>query len=636
MDTKVTSTLDLKVNAQDVQKLGTTIKQAFDNKPVEAAKKRVGDLRTELEKTLKTIEKIGEEMSVLDRGGNAFKRMKDDLRQATAEARQFKDAIAVSGGGSIAPPGIGRGSMFPGAGLAPTPFSAPPAIARGQMFPGAGLQPAGPVGAGTGVPGAPAGPGGATFGTTGFFGQLRTGLRSAAGFQLPMPSAAGMAAALTAVPIAGALAAGGLMTAAGAYSSSLRFEQARAEAAPFLMGSGATMGFASQTFSRRIPITSASPDWLAFKAGQAGQAFDPGSIMYKPGGWNGDPYAYEYTNKPSSDVGFAGLIAAGQRFGMTPDQALSAAAGMSPGGPISARGFEAGLAMKQLFGVSTETTGRAMRGAVRGGGSEEDAIAIMAEGVRRGLSGSELIDHIEAQTALLQEQTAMGRGLSISGMLGLQSGLSAAGVAPYRLGAITSEIGRSVSEMGFRGPQSAMDFRMLYAAGYSPGQGMGGYARARGRLQNDPTAAFGAYIDSYRSQMRGLDPDTQALLIQQAAAPYARLGFSEAGMIAQHGVRNGKVGGVDLDKLISTGRDLSGALMPGLIGEAGLEAERIKVGGEIGETMRSLEKATLKVADLFTDNLADATEVVAKSMVRAAELIDDGIKALRLGESTAD
>jgi len=626
MDNKTTSSLEFKVNAREVQQLGPTIKKAFDTKPVDDAKRKVGGLRSELEKTQEAIEEIAKALSQVERGSKAFDRLKEDLKRATSEAKLFTDAMKA-GERAGAPPGIVWSGITPGAGLrshGPPPPPPPP------------------------PPGA--------FGASGVAGQLKAGLGSAfkgyggaamsgAG-QLGMPSAGALAAGMGAVPVLGGLAAGGFMAAATTYSSRLRYEQALKGAAPFLMDDAASFHMVPGERRRYadmqalegmtgMPVTGggASPGAAASRMAYrnlAYQGIGDGSINLPV-----DPFTYEHgPATPSHDLSFSAIVEAGRKYGLTPDQALEQAAGYSKaaGKAQGGQGFETAMAMQQVFGIGPETVGRGVQGARWTGQDSSAVVKVVSEGFRLGLRGSELVDHVEKQTQMMHEAGARGGAFTTEGMLRLQSGLAGAGVAGHRLGDITSQLGSSGAQLGFEGPKGATDFRMLYSLGGSPNSRESMFqAMIDAQDPGKMGAAFPKYMQSFAGSMQGAGTAQRTWMTQRAAAPFVRLGVNDAGAIAGGFGLGQAGGGMTEGDIRNAGGMLAGATAPNLIAEAGLEAMRIQVGGEIAETMRQFEEATLRVAGIFTDNLAGASETLANAFVRAAKGFDAGLDLLLRG-----
>ncbi len=132
------------------------------------------------------------------------------------------------------------------------------------------------------------GGGGGGFGGGGGGGGWQQQLRGAsAATQLPTPGLGGFGQMLSAVPVAGVMAAGAMMNAYSQYGSYLQYEQARLAAAPHLMRSGDLMGYrggsrgfqpaAFSSYATSLGFTEADQGALAANAGRWGTGFLSGA-----------------------------------------------------------------------------------------------------------------------------------------------------------------------------------------------------------------------------------------------------------------------------------------------------------------------------------------------------------------------
>jgi len=89
------------------------------------------------------------------------------------------------------------------------------------------------------------------------------GFMGAAGrAQVPVPSAGGIASAMMAVPIVGALGAAGIMTAMGAYGSYMGRERAYQQALPHIYDAGRAYRekMVTEAITRKVPVTDTKMD----------------------------------------------------------------------------------------------------------------------------------------------------------------------------------------------------------------------------------------------------------------------------------------------------------------------------------------------------------------------------------------
>lgn len=200
------------VNARGLRELERLLKRTFGTQGPRDFRREMESINSSLRDNEREQMRVARALTKVERGSDAYKKMARNLREAQREAAALNKVLR-----EVPSHQDGQGRWR---------------NAFGQY-----------------VRGGSAGGGGGGGGTWGGGGRMPN-------VQLPMPGLGGMAAAMSAIPIAGALGAGSMMAAAGAYGSALRFQQARLQATPFMMRSGAATqftGLQSRLVSERVP-----------------------------------------------------------------------------------------------------------------------------------------------------------------------------------------------------------------------------------------------------------------------------------------------------------------------------------------------------------------------------------------------
>lgn len=193
-DARTRTTLEFRADAREVAAVDRQLKKTFSGATVRGFNAALKDANTALAKNQEHVAKIVRELAGVKQGSSVWRSMSVDLKEANSEARQLQTALN-----------------------------------RINRLQGAGGGRGGSGGA-SGGGGGSGGPGGARGGRGGYS-------------QLPTPDTAAVATAFGAVPVGGALGAGAYLAGAQAYGAHLQFQQARMQAAPFLMSSSDAMGF---------------------------------------------------------------------------------------------------------------------------------------------------------------------------------------------------------------------------------------------------------------------------------------------------------------------------------------------------------------------------------------------------------
>jgi len=621
------SALNIRVNTQQLTGLEKLLRKVFDRKTPREFNSEIGSVNRQLDVSRRAMGAIVKQMDGVARGTAQFKKLKDQLKDVNSEISTLDNSLRrLSGGG-------GGGSRGGGS--------------RGGGGFGGGRAP-----------------------------------------QIPSPSMGGLATALGAIPVAGALAAGGLMTAAQAYGSHLSWQQAQMQAAPYLMSSamgfrGPTGGGGGNPFGARsvggnftnsqermmelygnLPddiggqmkavqmraksrsarigmIASAyegvralftSPLTVAGKRQVADSLSNSPQMDAELGAIAGGAGNY----KPGSDLFDRwGYADAGRSFGLTPQQALAQASGLSQaaGRPVGVGEFGVSLAMTQRYGVSGQQQGEFMLGS-RWTGNTGDAQEVADQigiAVTHGLEGSEIATYLQQQSSWLHGMYEQGNNVSLPGLLSGAAALNASGVDdPFRFMSYSRSFGAGAAAVGRNGPQSGADLRMMRAMGFTGQGGFGEYAKIRLKMQDAgaSAAAMPEYLKSFL--VPGMDEYSQGLIIQQAMGALKANITAEDAIKLGKGIKSGTFGHADIQEMVIQGQGLARATGYSVIANAGIEQERIGVGGQVAPAVQALERASLNIAKTITGTLGQAINDFAYAIEDATGRISS---TLNLGTS---
>ena len=633
-ETRARTTIEFRADARQIDRLGKSIKEAFNPAKAKDLNRAMDDTTKALGRNLTRTRQLNEALKGTKDGTRAYKELVQELRGANKEARTLEDtqkrlhsqAKSMAQGTTLKRPGL---------------------MAR--------LQEKGVISKqGASV-------------LRGAGGVATGGARRAAGSQAPTPTLQGMGTAATAIPFVGAAVAASLFAASGAYQSRLGWERAQLGAASGLMSPEDMLGLEGRAGDIRSGAAGAHQGELGrigkqrSRLGTRGKAREEANILSDKevdimarsrikSGMSMDQarqsvlnqFGQTETKEKRADInadarklldqqqgkaddklakvqgGAMGQALAekmrssefrkiGGAFGMMPQEALSAAGGMGrAAGGISTDQFRFGMALKTAFGIDTEQTGTALRG-LQYSGIEKDqtdeALAkVIAQGMALGLDQSEMSEHISKQTGFLKTSVMQGREANIGATMNLQSFLR---TSTGMEGALATQRGQSLiggfQGMGARGGGGAMQFRMMRAMGADLTSAEG-YAKGRLDMQ-DPTkiaAALPKMIESFRGQAGGMGGSQGIFMMQQFLQGLPGMGDVTPDMARR--IMSGDVtalndvSGIDKGSIMKAGSAAAKAAAPALRGEAGIEAESIGVGGMMASTVQQFKRINLDLA----------------------------------------
>ena len=326
------------------------------------------------------------------------------------------------------------------------------------------------------------------------------------------------------------------------------------------------------------------------------------------------------TNRPFDPQSF---VQAGLSMGIAPAQALELAQQMAGGAgrAVGGQEFQQALAVQRTAGVGVQQQGALMQAVRRTGGLGEmqDVADLIGSAVARGLDGSEIGEYLQQQTSFLQEMSQKGINLNIDRLRQAETALTRAGVKGFRSQGIVGGIARGIGEAGFQGPQTAAQLRFMRAMGFTGEGGIEEFARFRMQMQ-DPGEVAKAIPQFFRQNLgamraSGAGPETMAMFTQQLAAGIGgRIGPGEARAISRAGLDSAKPGQYDIEEVVRAAQDLTKAAAPSVMAEAGIEAQRVAIGGEVAGAMQDLSRTTNNMAATFMNVLGPALDITAEKL----------------------
>jgi len=589
-------TLQLKADGRDVNKLDKKLKETFKSGRMRGFNKAMDEVSRGMQALIRLTEKLHTSLSRTDKSSKAYRDLAADLRKARVEAARLQKELD---GGARRGGGRGRG-----------------------------------------------GGGGGSWG----------GMGRA---HVPMPTAGALASGLSAIPLAGPLAAGGVLASYSMYSSALRHAQTRRDTYAYLGGTVAQKaGLAGGL--RRARGTSLSADDLgsvqdrdlyrrwegehsALTGGAGSLTAAQANLGIKTSGVTaseareidrseGRKFQRQrgYDQAAATDkartletkraearraaIAAAGatrpvdLEAVGAAYGVAPSQALQEASQLSQGiGYRAGAGtYDFARAAQTAFGVGVGQTGQMLRSTGRtmgrgaGSGGEDVVARLIGSAVAAGLEGSEIAEYLSGIQGILRRQMELGQDVSsLEGMMNMERRLQTV-VGGYMAGKVTQGYGQAVTGMmASGGGDTADQFMLLRAAGYTGEGGPEEYAKYMLDLQEfgAATATMPGYLQNFTGAS-GLGPNMRALLVQRALSDKGGVGATTARALA---------GGIPLAGAASGGMTAGGIIDAGRAGvstvagltqvEAGLEGKRIEAGYRAAQQVTALNEALINLAD---------------------------------------
>lgn len=609
-------------------------------------------------------------MRGLDKGTEAFKDMRKELKGIQQDAKLVQSAMEAVN--RAVQPRAGRGAFVAGLGQ------------------GAGLAQYIPTGPGMGARMA-----GAAIG-----GMARRGAGMAAA-PFAMPGIGGISQALGGIPIVGGALGGALQQAAGYYQEAVGYERAAMAAMPYAgpgrivrrapggeaVGRlrraqlGATEARQAQVLAaqQRGPLAMAArqeeQEALERQARQRGvtrrditrmeaqlgrmgvRRAAPGAIGRVMRAGRADPDIRRLranvdrmvaADRASAEKGLqtadkelaaatagarvtisrvSGLpgLRAGARLGFGPQQMIQqfaemmqARGGVAPDVPTGA--FRGAMAARVMHGVQAPLAGQFMRMGVPGAGGmgQMDLATVLQTATEQGLKGSQVVEYLKTLTDLGSRAERMGIKISereVTRTSALLKGIGLQGLQAQRVGGGLQQAAFGLAQRGVSGP---LDLLLLRAAGFRPGQGAEGYARAIGQLERPSAEMFETLIGQIVTGAAGVGgPEMQALMTKRALGKVgvtigmrqARrfVGGYEGGELApevraeyQALIERGERPGAEA-RMIAAGEVRMRREAPRAVEAAGLEAQRIEAGRRAARFIVGMERNAIKTSNIISN-----------------------------------
>lgn len=641
---RTTTTLDVKVNARDLNRLDTKLKDVFGTARARDFNRGIAGTERALMGLTSVVTRLTAELARQGQHSRHFERMENDIRDARREAEKLRaelERLRNMGGGA----GGGGGSPGGGGG-------------GGGGSPGGG--PGGGPGAGRGSGGIPD------------YSNVGRGAPRWMGAQVGVPDASSIATAMSAIPFIGLAAAGSTMASYQMYGSALGYQTARRDTFSQLGPQGAQMLNLRMTQKARAERTVVHGNaQQALDDGMAGASKASGIPEWAMSGLHGvysgfDKYVYNTGASKSmeraiiSKARAAGhsietipgqdakwnapmstrdLEAIGVGYGVKPGDALREAAGLSSamGRRASAGTYDFARSAQTNFGVDMGTTGSLMGSFRRAGGmadqeQQADAVAQLIGGaVARGLENSEIGEYLASMAGFMRKQADLGQsGQSLTGLTLAGERLTRTGFTGSFATSYAMKLGEAGSSMGYGGGADPVKFMMLQKLGYGAGgkYDAESYANAMLSLQDPDSAAIAGLgtLSGMSDSMRGagMSPAVRALMMSRlTGAMGAQVGPDAARKMAAG------IAGPGVDDPTVTAGDITGVHRAAaghsvgiLAGEAGMEAGRIEAGYKSATQVQNLNGVMIDLAntaqnvagpalDLLTNKLKGMSEAAA-------------------------
>lgn len=308
--------------------------------------------------------------------------------------------------------------------------------------------------------------------------------------------------------------------------------------------------------------------------------------------------------------------AQGLRFGLTPQEALHFAGGLSQAAGERVGDQDTGLAMalERLLGISGGQTGglfRSFRYMGQGDRLSDRMAELVGSAFARGLKSSEVGEDIAEQAEVLRRFAERGIQLDVQTLLRMEQGAAqtfggpAGGILGAR--AIRSAT-EAISEMGFSGGNPAIEYMLMRAGGFS-GAGAEGFAAGRLDLQRNPLGRDGRRLIRFVDMLRqgGAGPAQTAFMLQQSLAQLrVQLGPDHAEALARSGLSLADFGSVGPEALAGIAEQATSAIGPHTKRGAGIEMAKVKTGAGIAGAVQDMEAAANQMAQTFVNTLGPA------------------------------
>jgi hypothetical protein len=297
------------------------------------------------------------------------------------------------------------------------------------------------------------------------------------------------------------------------------------------------------------------------------------------------------------------------------------------GGVFDRSAFVESAAAKIRYGVGMGAAGQFGRmGMAGGGGTNMGSLASVLQGAFvQGLRGSQIPEYLQTLVGLGQQSEKQGIKLDATAFQDMSVRLRGAGIQGLQGQRIAGGLVGAAQGLSGKGAQSPMDVLMMRAAGFEPGQGLEGYARAMGRLESPDQQLLGNILQQVTQGTEGFGGAGRALLTKRALGRIGvQVGMGQAGKIIS-GFGQGQMPDItamqaEQAAMGDTAGMVKGArgMVPGrLKTAAGLEVQRIGVGRGSG-WVAEFESNSIKTGQImnrFGTQLGNLSKAVDSALV---------------------
>jgi len=665
--------LKFKADTSAIKKAGQEIKQAFSPEQLKKFRAATADLEKQYGDLTKSQMKLTKALKGVEEGSDAYKKLKDQIKGVRTETDLVSKSMAqldrIQQRAARQQQAISRQTS-----------------AGGLRNFGAGLA------QGSGIAQyIPSGPGmGSRIAGAALAGGARRGAMAAASPFLT-PGIGGVAQGLGAIPLIGGAAAGALQTAAASYQSAVGYARARHQ----------NLFFANASMGRDLGTT-ANPEYAAAQAAvdEARAAVNAPVVLTKTQKKNAARKkavreSFSLNRRPGFGFGMRGLVPApsdepiiaqkrsdrndiiqqrkdalakAQKHLAETDmlRSLGVASGLGSiglgtslgfdptqtegmkgqfmgarGGTFNQSQFMEAMLAQVAFGASQQQSGAFARGGLAGGGGVrgQSLMQTLRGGEAQGLRGAQIGEYLQTLVELQKKAESQGIKLDPAAFTKMSMQLNVSGFKGLQAQRVAGGFTSAAQGLSARGASSPMDAMMLRAAGFDPGQGIEGYAKAMRKLEKPDQKLLNNAMNAIREGTEGMGPESRAMITKRAfKAMNIDIGMDQADAFInagktpsiaklqarQESSKSGSYRNVQ-NRITKGGADLT-------VGAAQLQQDTIEQGVRSAKWVEALAQNSLKMGDVMNNFGVDLTALSSKVKVALA-ILNAGTKGGLAGTS---
>jgi hypothetical protein len=311
-------------------------------------------------------------------------------------------------------------------------------------------------------------------------------------------------------------------------------------------------------------------------------------------------------------------------------------------------GLRDAMALQTVFGVGMGTSGMLSRGArmgALGGGGDPSSASrkIMADGIRLGLEGSDLVEYMQQAAQGIQQFRTTGIPFNRQAISDMTQAMQGRGINAWRGTQLAAGAINYAQTLGKRGLQSGTDALLAAGFGYEGG-GAAEFEKAMLKAESGEgmqgaqdfmlTRLFSAFGEGRGAEARSvaqkrLSSMGMDMSLKEINLAYGRLMGGTGGLSqeeydkalkASQGRKRGR-----LADTVESGTGLAGMargmIAPGVKSQAALTNTQIAAGQNVLQTVQKLDLAATNMSNTVTKQLQPA-------MLKFAEIIDETSKKI--------